>query len=165
MNVRPATWVEFALIVSGLAVFLALISLPRIVWWRRMARLYPDGPFTVERIFYSVNGLNRGNWHHLALGKQGLRLFAILPLRRLCPAILIPWEAIHLLSGKPSSFGCDSLFIKVNGAPTALSFEFLWHHGKALLLIQQYWERNRSDCDSGIHTSQSKSSQVVLDHS
>jgi len=145
MNDHPATWVEFAFIASGVAVFLALLLLPMIVCWRRVARLYRDGPFTAGRVFYSVSvnfgrRVGRGYSHHLAVGKQGLRLFAILPLRRLCPAILIPWEEIHSLRGKPSSLGCDSLFIEIHGVPTILSFEFLWRHGKALSLVQQYWE-------------------------
>jgi len=167
MNDPFSEWEQFALIASAVAAFLALLFLPMIVCWRKIARLYPDGPFTAERVYYSVTwnfgrAAARGYPHHLALGKQGLRLFAIRPFRRLCPPILIPWEAVYNLQGKPSSFGCDSLFIEISGVPfSALCFQFLWRHGKAISLIQRYWEEHRAVPESPAADLQSKSNQIV----
>ena len=165
MNDHPSDWVQFALVAVGLTLFFAVLSLPMIVWWRKMARLYPDGPFTAKHTWYSVSGslgqpTARGYSHHLAVGKEGLRLFAILPLRWPCPPILVPWDAIHLLQGKPSSFGCDSLCIEISGVPVALCFSFLWRHGKAISVIQQYREERRSDPRNGL-VSQSESNPIV----
>jgi hypothetical protein len=167
MNDQPSAWVQFVLIASGAVAFLGLLHLPMIVRWHKVARLYPDGPFTAERVYQGVSGsltgAVRGCSHHLAVGKQGIRLFGILPLQRFCPPILIPWKAIYSLQGKPSTFfGSDSLLIEVSGAPMALGFSFLWRHGNAISVIQQYWEEGRAAARAQTADLQSKSNPIVF---
>lgn len=157
MNRMP-DWLFVLLIVGGLAVFFFLISIWMIVFWRRIARVYPDGPQVAERIYRGVRGqFGVQAWYgdrfgkpnvpplHLTLGKQGMGISLSFLFRRLCPPVFIPWSAIHTLRGRVGNvFGCDMLHMEVSRISTALRFEFLWRHGDAISVIQKYWEENRA---------------------
>lgn len=162
MNDPLSGWAQCGLLVGLLAVFVLLVYLPMIVHWRKMAALFSDEKFLAEHTYPRAElGIGRGYSFHLAVGKRGLRLVAILPLQRLCPPIFIPWRAIYLLQGKPSTLGCDRLMVEVSGLPWALNISFLWRHGNAISVIQRYWEESRATLPEATAL-QSKSSLIVL---
>lgn len=130
----------------------ALLTVPSIISWRRLAQIYSDQPIQVEASFRSVSGKLEGTyieWNgmfRLDVGTSGLRIAQWRPLQCLLPTLFIPWSAINRCEGAHYYFSPLGLKLEIaRWSAPFYHFSSLGHNERLVESIQQRWGQNRNE--------------------
>ena len=146
-DTSPVVWI---VCFFGALIPLVLLGGTSVAVWRRLARTYPDLPFTPEATFSAISGHIGGTYcdayFRVDVGLPGLRISTWSLLRRLLPSFAIPWS--HITSCTPTRhyFSSVGARIELVGWPLPLYFwPRGWRDEKFPTLIQTAWHERTTN--------------------
>lgn len=161
------SWVP--LIVSVCSALIAAVSFSYLgsVGWREFARAYPDRAFRAEsasggvRAYVGESPFPSGGRARVEIGEDGLRLVPIFPMRRLMPAVVVPWSVVTAFQRVRDGLTCqDEARLSISGAAFRLCIRSRSRRGEVISALERYWEQSRKGFLSTAD-SQSKSSLIA----
>jgi hypothetical protein len=142
----PAVWV---VCICGALIPVVLLGGTSVAAWRRLARSYPDSPFTAEATFPHVSGHIGGtygsgeNCFRVDVGLPGLRISTFSFLGWLLPPFLIPWSKITSCTLARHYFSPVGARFELAGWPEPFHLWVrLWRDEKFPEVVQTMWREH-----------------------
>lgn len=153
-DTSPAVWI---VCIMGALTPLILFSGASVAEWRRLARTYPDLPFTAEATFRLVSGRVGGtyveayNCFRVEVGAPGLRVSTWTFLRRLLPSFVIPWARMNSCTQARYYFSPLGVRIELAGWPQPIFlWTRLWRDEQFPRLIEALWREYTARSEASV---------------
>src|SRR5262245_37852850 len=123
---------------SNIALAVALLLVPPILRWRRVARMYPDVPFAALRKFSWMSGLVDGrncrSMFNLLVGNEGIRLSVHWPFHLIYPPFVVPWSAVERCCREELYFHSNAIRFDIAGFSEPVHLcGFCWKDGDTVV--------------------------------
>ena len=141
--------VVFFVGIVGILLPLMLLGGPSLATWRRLARVYPDRQFAVDRTFQAISGQVGGTFGvverclRVDVGNEGVRISTWPIFRRLLPPFMIPWSEITRCADARYYFSPEGARLDLAHWPQPIHlWPRLWRDENLPSLLQERWHEH-----------------------